>query len=89
MVPSRIPSIKPPMVVMGVRRSWDTLAMRSRRWVSMFSMASAIWLKLMVNAYSSSRRLGTATRQLKSPWAKFRAAAAMFFKGRTVLSTIT
>ena len=49
-VPSRMPSVYPAMVVMGVFSSWDTLAIKSRRWRSVSCKESAMAL----NAAASS-----------------------------------
>ena len=50
MVPSRMPSAKPEMLVMGVFSSWDTLATNSRRLFSDCSTESAILLKASARA---------------------------------------
>ena len=56
MVPSKIPSAKPAMVVMGVFSSWETLAINSARWLSTFSRELAIALKASARAPTSSQR---------------------------------
>ena len=64
-VPSRIPSTKPVMVVMGVLSSWVMLATNSWRMFSVFSMFSAISLKaLPSSAISSCPRIRTRDSKL-------------------------
>ena len=81
MVPSRMPSAKPAMVVMGVLSSWETFAMNSLRSSSLRSSESAMALKELVSAASSSVPLSSRTRTEKSPWAKRRAAAVISSSG--------
>ena len=56
MVPSRMPSAKPEMVVMGVLSSWETLAMNSLRWVSTLDREAAMELKASARVPTSSHR---------------------------------
>ena len=56
MVPSRIPSANPAMVVIGVFSSWETLAINSDRWLSTFSREFAIELNASARALTSSHR---------------------------------
>ena len=56
MVPSRMPSAKPEMVVMGVFSSWDTLAMNSDRWLSTLAREFAMVLKDSARVLISSHR---------------------------------
>ncbi len=83
MVPSRIPSIKPAMVVMGVLSSCDTLAMKLRRAFSPEARESAMLLKAAAS-WPISSWLETATRTEKFPSPKARAAAAMLRSGWTI-----
>ena len=53
MVPSKMPCTKPPMVVIGVRKSCDTLATKLRRMVSSCSIESAILLNESPSSPSS------------------------------------
>ena len=89
MVPSRIPSAKPAMVVMGVLSSCETLAMNSLRSSSLRSSESAMALKELVSAASSSVPLSSRTRTEKSPWAKRRAAAVISSRGSDSFLEIT
>ena len=73
MVPSKIPSTKPEMVVMGVLRSWETLAMKEARICSFLSSESAMLLKAMASSAISSSPT-TRTRTSKCPCPKRRAA---------------
>ena len=75
------------MVVMGVRRSWETLAISPRLVSSTFCMASAMLLKLRVISYSSSWCFGNGALALKSPAANFLAARAISFMGRIMVRT--
>ncbi len=84
MVPSRIPSIKPAMVVMGVFSSWETFAIKLRRIPSEFVREFAILLKDTASCPISSS-LETGTRTEKSPAPKLLAAADISLKGRTSL----
>ena len=85
MVPSRIPSAKPAMVVMGVRSSWEMLAMNSLRRFSEDSRESAILLKESISApISSSGSPSCRTRTEKSPLAKRREATAISSSGRAI-----
>ena len=89
MVPSRMPSAKPAMVVMGVLSSWLTLAMNSLRSSSLRSSESAMALKELVSAASSSVPLSSRTRTEKSPCAKRRAAAVISSSGSESFLDIT
>ena len=85
MVPSRMPSAKPEMVVMGVLSSWETLAMNSLRRFSAASRESAILLKESMSApISSVESYSCLTRTEKSPRANFREAAAISSSGRAM-----
>ena len=84
-VPSRMPSAKPAMVVMGVRSSWEMLAMNSLRRSSALSRESAILLKESISApISSVGSSSCLTRTEKSPLANFREAAAISSSGRAM-----
>ena len=89
MVPSRMPSAKPAMVVMGVLSSWLTLAMNSLRSSSLRSSESAMALKELVSAASSSVPLSSRTRTEKSPCANLRAAAVISSSGSESFLDIT
>ena len=54
MVPSRMPSMKPAMVVIGVRSSWETLAVKERRATSVVASEVAILLKEIASCPISS-----------------------------------
>ena len=56
MVPSRMPSEKPAMVVMGVLSSWEMLATNSLRRASLLAMESAMALKASASSPTSSFR---------------------------------
>ena len=56
MVPSRMPSAKPAMVVMGVFSSWETLATNSLRFCSAWARESAMALKATASSPISSFR---------------------------------
>ncbi len=56
MVPSKIPSAKPAMVVMGVFSSWETLATNSLRFCSAWARESAMALKAAASSPISSLR---------------------------------
>ena len=83
-MPSRIPSIKPAMVVMGVFSSWETLAMKLRRVPSEEDSEAAMLLNATASSPISSS-LVTGTRREKSPDPKHRAASAISRKGLTIL----
>ena len=89
MVPSRMPSAKPAMVVIGVFSSCETLAMNSFLSSSLRSSESAMALKELVSAASSSVPLSSRTRTEKSPWAKRRAAAVISSRGSESFLDIT
>ena len=89
MVPSRMPSAKPAMVVMGVLSSCETLAMNSLRCCSERSRQSAMLLKDVVSAASSSVPLSSRTRTEKSPCAKRRAAAVISSSGSAIFLDTT
>ena len=82
MVPSRMPSINPAMVVMGVFSSWDTLAIKLLRIPSELVSEFAMLLKDRASCPSSSV-LVTGTRTEKSPAPKLRAAADICRRGFT------
>ena len=67
MVPSRIPSVYPAMVVMGVFSSWDTLAIKSRRWRSVSCRESAMALKDAASSLISLQSPVSCIRTSKSP----------------------
>ena len=67
-VPSRIPSAKPAMVVIGVLSSWETLATNSLRRCSLLARESAMALNASASSPTSSFRLPTLTRTSSSPW---------------------
>ena len=83
MVPSKIPSMNPAMVVMGVFSSWETLAIKLRRIPSEFVSEFAMLLKERASCPNSSV-LVTGTRTEKSPAPKDRAAADICRRGRTI-----
>ena len=89
MVPSRMPSAKPAMVVMGVLSSWETLATNSLRRASDLARASAMLLKASASSPTSSLRLPTSTRVSNSPRPNFRAASAMSLRGLVWLREVT
>ena len=82
MVPSKMPSINPAMVVMGVFSSWETLAIKLRRVPSELEREFAMLLKERASCPSSSA-LVTGTRTEKSPPPKVRAAALICRRGCT------
>ena len=80
-VPSRMPSAKPAMVVIGVFSSCETLAMNSLRRCSEASSESAMELNAETSAPTSSVRPSSFTRTEKSPCANFRLARAISSSG--------
>ena len=89
MVPSRMPSAKPAMVVMGVFSSWETLATNSLRFCSAWARESAMALKAMASSPISSLRLVySVIRVSTSPWANLWAKAHMPFRGSTMRCTV-
>ena len=80
MAPELILSIKPAMVVIGVRRSCDTLARKVFRIFSRLARDSAIWLKAVASSETSSLPY-TGTRAERSPFAKLLVAAVMLRRG--------
>ena len=54
MVPSRMPSMNPAMVVMGVFSSWDTLATKLRRIPSTEERDTAMAFKAVASSATSS-----------------------------------
>ena len=89
MVPSRMPSAKPAMVVMGVLSSWEMLATNSLRLASAWAMESAMALKASASSPTSSHRPVQSTRVSYSPWPNFRTASAMSLRGRVILREVT
>ena len=81
-VPSRIPSAKPAIVVIGVLSSWATFDMNSDLLSSAFSSESAIVLKDSIRTpISSSTSSALLTLTEKSPLAKRLEAAAISSSG--------
>ena len=84
-VPSRIPSANPAIVVIGVRSSWEILAINSLRRFSACSRESAILLNESISAPISSVVSAVCfTRTEKSPLANFREAAAISSRGLAI-----
>ena len=80
-----MPSAKPEIVVIGVRSSWEMLAMNSLLRASAFSSESAILLNDSISAPISSVGSSTCfTRTEKSPRANLREAAAISSSGRAM-----
>ena len=80
MVPSSMPSMKPLMLVMGVRSSWAMLPMKLARLESMVSRLRAMLLKVTAS-WATSSSPSTGTRTLKSPLPNLRAASLMRRRG--------
>ena len=83
MVPSRIPSIKPEIVVIGVFSSWLTLAIKLRLAHSLSAREVAMALNATASSLISSSPLSS-TRTEKSPSPKLWAASAIFRSGCTM-----
>ena len=89
MVPSKMPSAKPAIVVIGVFSSWETLATNSLRFCSAWARESAMALKAMASSPISSSRLAySVTRVSTSPWANLWAKAHMPLSGSTMRWTV-
>ena len=71
-----MPSMKPLMLVMGVRSSWAMLPMKLAREESMVSRLRAMLLKVTAS-WATSSLPSTGTRTLKSPLPNLRAASLM------------
>ena len=84
MVSSSIPSIKPLMLVIGVRSSWAMLPMNWPRALSMVCSRAAMLLKVVANSASSSQPF-TGARAVKSPLPSWRAAALICSMGAVIL----
>ena len=85
MVPSKMPSIKPAMEVIGVFSSWETLAMNCAAWIqhAIYVRDRAMLLKDMAS-WPISSSLSMLIRVVKSPWPNFLAAADISRRGRTI-----
>ena len=89
-MPSRMPSAKPAMVVMGVLSSWETLATNSLRFCSAWARESAMALKATASSpISSFRAANWVTRVPTSPRANLWAASFMTFRGSVIRWTVT
>ena len=82
MVPSRMPSMKPAMVVIGVFNSCETFATKLRFMLSLPESESAMLLNA-VASWPISSLLVTGTRMEKSPSPKLLAAADICRRGLT------
>ncbi len=75
-----MPSMKPLMVVMGVRSSWAMLPMNCPRELSMVCSRAAMLLKVVAKSASSTQP-STGARAVKSPLPRRRAASLMSSMG--------
>ena len=89
MVPSRMPSAKPEIVVMGVLSSWEMLATNSLLRASDWAMLSAMALKASASSPTSSQRPPQLTRVSYSPCPNFRTASAISLRGRVIRREVT